>query len=165
MSGSDAFNREKQRIFTTDSPGPFGQLDPPDLSKLLDLQDRFAAKVARVIGVPLYFFTQTQGDTPSGASLRVLTQRRTDAITDFQDGATDSVIRIGQLLGMQDPQPTWVDPAPIDATEELSIADAKYNRLGYALEDALAALNEADVTAIVERAQARAKGEEVDGTL
>ena len=165
MSGSDAFNRERQRIFTTDSPGPFGQLEPPDLSKLLDLQDRFAAKVARVIGVPLYFFTQTQGDTPSGASLRVLTQRRTDAITDFQDGATDSVIRIGQLLGMTDPQPVWVDPAPMDATEELAIADTKYNRLGYALEDALAALNEGDIAAIVERANARAKGEEVDGTL
>ena len=138
---------------------------PPDLSKLLDLQDRFAAKVARVIGVPLYFFTQTQGDTPSGASLRVLTQRRTDAITDFQDEATDSCIRVGQLLGMVDPAPVWVDPAPMDTTEELAIADTKYNRLGYALEDALAALNEGDIASIVERAQSRAKGEEVEANV
>ena len=165
VSQSEGFDRKKQRIFTTDSPGPFGQLEPPDLSRLLDLQDRFAAKVARVIGVPLYFFTQTQGDTPSGASLRVLTQRRTDAITDFQDEATDSCIRIGQLLGMTDPVPVWVDPAPMDTTEELAIADTKYNRLGYALEDALAALNEVDVAEIVARAQARAKGEEVEGNV
>ena len=58
-----------------------------------------------------------------------------------------------------------MDPAPIDTTEELSIADTKYNRLGYALEDALAALNEVDVAEIVARAQARAKGEEVEANV
>ena len=53
----------------------------------------------------------------------------------------------------------------MDTTEELAIADTKYNRLGYALEDALAALNEADIASIVERAQSRAKGEEVEANV
>ena len=53
----------------------------------------------------------------------------------------------------------------MDTTEELAIADTKYNRLGYALEDALAALNEVDVAEIVARAQSRAKGEEVEANV
>ena len=70
------FNPDRQRIFTHDGPGPFGQLEPPDLTRLLKVQDAFAMKVARVVGVPSFYFTQTSGDVPSGESLRVLSMRR-----------------------------------------------------------------------------------------
>ena len=151
-----SFDRTKQRIFTTDSPGPFGQLDPPDISKLLDVQDRFALKMARVAGLPSYYLTQTQGDTPSGASLRILSFRMTSRVENFQADATRSLVRLGELFGMKDVAVEWVSAAPTDETETLNSAVTKYKQLGYALSDAIAGLDEPDAEGIVERATATA---------
>ena len=146
------FDPTKQRIFTHDGPGPFGQLDPPDMAKLIEVQDAFALKVARVIGVPSYWFTQTSGQVPSGESLRVLTTRRNSAIGRFQRSAAPVWRGLAFLLGMgDDVTPQWESPMPLDPIEKIDIAERK-KRLGYALQDAIAGLGEADEAGIIQRA-------------
>ena len=150
------FDPTRQRIFTHDGPGPFGQLDPPDLSKLIEVQDAFALKIARVIGVPSYWFTQTSGQVPSGESLRVLTTRRNSAIGRFQRSATPVWRGLANLLGMGDKiTPEWESPMPMGELEKIEIAEAKY-RMGYALEDAVVGLEEADAPGVIQRAAAKA---------
>ena len=156
------FNRGTQSIFTHDGPGPFGQLDPPDIAKLLDLQDRFALKIARVVGMPSYYITQTSGDVPSGSSLRVLSQRMTARVGRFQLDSNPVLKGLGELLGMTDPKPVWADAAPMDLVEKMAIAAQKKNQLGYTMADAIAGLDEPDAEGIVQRAEAKAEKERYD---
>ena len=112
--------------------------------------------MARVAGLPSYYLTQTQGDTPSGASLRILSFRMTSRVENFQADATRSLVRLGELFGMKDVAVEWVSAAPTDETETLNSAVTKYKQLGYALSDAIAGLDEPDAEGIVERASATA---------
>lgn len=122
------------------------------MAKLIEVQDAFALKVARVIGVPSYWFTQTSGQVPSGESLRVLTTRRNSAISRFQRSASPVWRGLASLLGMgDDVTPQWESPMPLDPIEKIDIAERK-KRLGYALRDAIAGLDEADEAGIIQRA-------------
>ena len=149
------FDPTKQRIFTSDGPGPMGQLDPPDMTRLLKVQDAYALKVARIVGAPSYWFTQTSGDVPSGESLRVLSARRTARIRKFQRLNEPVLKGLGELLGLQDVAIRWADPMPLDETEKVQVALDK-KALGYALKDVVDYLGEADPDGIVERATASA---------
>lgn len=149
------FDPNRQRIFTHDGPGPFGQMDPPDLTRLLQVQDGFALKVARVVGVPAYYFTQTSGDVPSGESLRVLSQRRTGRIKAWQRDAGPVWRGVKQLLGMGGGPVQWAPAIPLDEMERLQVASEK-KALGYSLQDIVDYLGEADAAGIVQRAQASA---------
>lgn len=116
------FDPTAQRIFTHDGPGPFGQLDPPDLTHLLKVQDGFAQKIARVSGVPSYYLSQTSGDVPSGESLRVLSSRLTSGVAAFTREAAPVWRGFKQLMGMDDTAPRFADPMPLTAEERLALA-------------------------------------------
>lgn len=151
------FKRSEQSIFAHDGPGPFGQLTPPDLLKLLDFQDRIALKMCRVVGLASYYVTQTSGDVPSGASLRVLRKRMTARIGRFQAIATPVLKGLGELLGMSDPDVTWTQTSEMDPIEAVDVAVSKKRDLGYALEDAIRDLDEEDAGGIVRRAEEKAQ--------
>ncbi|MGD7788206.1 phage portal protein [Propionibacteriaceae bacterium Y1700] len=144
------FDPTRQQVFTTDGPGPFGQLTPPDLTRLLTIQDGYAHKIARVVGVPTYYFSQTSGDVPSGESLRVLSSRLTAGVEDFQQDASPVWRGLMQLLG-HDVSPEWASAAPMDEAEKLDAAVTK-KQLGYPLVDILRDLGEADAEDIAARA-------------
>ena len=148
------FNPNEQTIFTTDGPGPFGQLDPPDMTRLLQIQDGYALKIARVVGIPAYYLTQTSGDVPSGESLRVLSSRLTAGVVDFQQDTTPVWRGLMQLLGFDDAQPVWAPAAELDEMEKLQAAVIKRNDLGYSQEDVLYDLGEVDVDGILARSRA-----------
>lgn len=150
-ASSRRFQPSRQKIFTHEGPGPFGQLNPPDMTILQRVQDGFALKVARVIGVPAYFFTMTSGDVPSGEALRVLSVRRTGRIAAWQRDAGPVWRGVKQLLGMGDEPVRWADPMPLDPTERMQVALDKKS-LGYSLEDIARDLGEPDVEGIVLRA-------------
>ena len=153
QQSSAAFDPTQQHIFATSSEGPFGQLDPPDLTRLLKVQDGYALKIARIVGVPAYYFTQTGIDVPSGASLRVLNARRRARIGKFQDASTPVWRGLGQLLGMADPEPTWAPIDDIDPVEAWEIA-ATQNDLGLDLVDILDYVGMPDATNVALRAGA-----------
>ena len=145
------FNPDRQQILALDGAGPVSRLDPPDLTKVLAVQETFSAKVARVIGAPSYYFSQTSGDVPSGESLRVLSTRRTATIKAWQRDAEPVWRGLMQLLGVADPEIVWADPMPLDPLERAQIAQVKHS-IGYSLADLAEYLGEADPDGIVARA-------------
>lgn len=147
------FDRDRQQIFTTDGPGPFGRLDPPDMTRLNAVQQSFTDRVAHVVGVPAYYFSQS-GDVPSGESLRVLSTRRTAAIQAWQRDAKPVWKGLAELVGLDGAEIAWKDAMPLDPVEKVNIAVAKRRDLGYALADAIAGLDEPEADGIIKHAAA-----------
>ena len=149
------FDRTKQSIVTHDGPGPFGQLDPPDLTRLLQVQDAFKSKVCGVVGIPAYVMQGEIGSVPSGAALRTLERRRADRITNWQDDATPVLRGLKQLLGMDDGPIEWEPVVTLDELERWSVAETK-KALGYSFEDVITDVGETDVEGVKQRATAAA---------
>jgi hypothetical protein len=145
------FDPTKQQILAVNGAGPMGQLDPPDVTKVIAVQDAFALKIARVVGIPAYYLSQTSGDVPSGESLRVLSSRLISAVTDFQQDSTPVWHGLMQLLG-HDVWPEWAPAMQLDQIEQMQVAREKQD-LGYPLEDILRDLGEDDVAGILDRAR------------
>ena len=145
------FDPQKQQIFTHDGPGPFGQLDPADLEKLVKVQDAFALKIGRVVGVPPYYISQTSGDIPSGESLRVLTSRMTARGGSFLKETAAPLRGLVELMGFK-PGIEFAPVAQLDESERFDNA-GKLRALGYSLEDVADYLGH-DAPAVVQRAEA-----------
>lgn len=145
------FDPTRSQIFTHDGPGPFGQLDPADLLQLVKVQDAYAVKVGRVVGIPPYYLTQTSGDVPSGQSLRVLTARLTARVRRFQRDSGPVLRGLAQLLGIPEPEITWAPPMDLDPLEKWQVAQIR-DGLGMALEDVLADTDTADLEGVIQRA-------------
>ena len=147
------FDRTKQSIVTHDGEGPFGQLDPPDLTKHLEVQDAFKIKICGVAGIPSYVMQAEIGNVPSGSALRTLERRRTDRIASWQQDAAPVLRGLKQLLGMDDGPIGWTPIAELDTLERYQVAQVMQG-LGYALEDVMAYLDEPDLEAALQRAAA-----------
>ena len=148
------FDPNRQRIFTTPGEGPFGQLDPPDATKVIEIHTEFKTKVAGVVGLPMYYLAQTSGDVPSGQSLRVLSERRTARARRFQRDANPVLKGLGELLGMPDAvAPAWEPIMGLDPTEAWDIAEAQ-DRIGLDVEDILMGLDYPDAANVAARARA-----------
>lgn len=151
--GQQKFDGAKQRIFTHDGPGPFGQLTPPNLVPLLEESTALRDKIAAVKGIPAYYFTQSSGQVPSGESLRVLTSRLVAGVRAIQD-VTGPVWRgVAELLGMDGIDVQWDDPMPMDEAERVDNA-LKLKSLGIALEDVVTYLDLPDAEGVLARAAA-----------
>ena len=151
------FDPTRQQIFTHDGPGPFGQLDPADLLQLVKVQDAYAVKIGRTVGIPPYYLTQTSGDVPSGQSLRVLTARLTARVRRFQRDSGPVLRGLAQLLGIPEPDITWAPPMDLDPLEKWQVAQIR-DGLGMALEDVLDGTDTADIDGVVERATTASNG-------
>ena len=151
LDGSNRFDGTHQQIFTHDGPGPMGQLDPADLTHLLEVQREFESKICRVAGFPPYLLQGDIGNVPSGSALRRLERRRVAKISNWITANQQAFHQLKQLLGLPDGQVQFDDPDPLDPVEKWQIAQIKQG-LGYALEDILEDVGESDVAGIVERA-------------
>ena len=130
------------------------QFDPPDLTRLIKVQDSYALKVARVVGLPSYYVTQTSGDVPSGESLRVLSTRRTGRLRRFQNASLPVLRGLGQLLGMQAAEPEWQPIQLVDEAERWTIAQQQHD-LGLDLVDVLEYAGVTDAQGLASRATVR----------
>lgn len=135
------YDPTRQSILGIHGPGPLQQLDPPDATKLIAVQEAFVNKIGRVAGIPPTDIMPEIGNVPSGAALRLLSNRRTNAVRDFHDDNTHAITDLMELLGVPDVYPEWADPAPMDDTERLEIAQQRVD-LGYPFEEVLPALGE-----------------------
>lgn len=135
------FDPSSQAIFAVDGAGPFTQLDPPDVTKVIALHDAFANKISRVSGLPAFYVTNVTGEPPSGVSLRVLSTRLTNSSRVAQRVLTGPWSEVAELLGFPKIRPVWLDPAPTDETEQLEIALMRKD-LGYDQETILTKLGE-----------------------
>lgn len=143
------------KILTLPGDGPFGQLDPPDATKLLAVHEAYANKVARVTGLPAFYVSQVTGEPPTGVALRVMSTRLTDATKETQTDFGPWWSELMELLGVPDVKPLWRDPAPKDETEELDEAETR-KAIGYPLREILRKLgeDEEDIVRIMGEASA-----------
>lgn len=74
-----------QRIFITDSQGPFGQLTPPTLKDVVDFHNTILEKVTQTTGIPPYYFTPGTGTPPTGVALKVISERYRQNIQTMRD--------------------------------------------------------------------------------
>jgi hypothetical protein len=135
------FDPTREAILGIEGDGPLQQLEAGDVSKLTGLQDAFANKICRVVGLPAFYITQVTGEPPSGVSLRVLASRMTSNSRKDQKTLTPRWSEVAELLGFPGIRPVWLDPAPTDETEQLENAQARKD-LGYDQETILKKLGE-----------------------
>jgi hypothetical protein len=134
-------NPTVNKILAIPGDGPFGQLDPPDATKLLAVHEAYATKVSRVTGLPAFYVSQVTGEPPTGRALRVMSTRLTDVSRETQTDFGPWWSEMMDLLGVPDVKPIWKDPAPKDETEELEDAEAR-KAIGYPVRENLRKLGE-----------------------
>ena len=120
-NGGVEFDPTKESILAL-MANQVGQFDGPDADKLLALQTAAEQKIARIVGIPPYVFSQQSADVPSGEALRILNARRTSTVEAFQADATPCWRGQMDLLGHAGVSPVWADPTPHDDAERLSNA-------------------------------------------
>lgn len=135
------FDPTAKQLMGIEGNGPLTQLDPPDVSKINGLHDSFANKIARIVGLPAFYVSQLIGEPPSGASLRVLSSRLTDWARKTQRVNGPRWSEVAGLLGLPNVRPVWVDPSPVDESEQLENAVTR-KEIGYDQETILKKLGE-----------------------
>lgn len=89
------------RIFTTSSEGPFGQLNPPDMSSMVSYHDSIIDKVPLTTGIPGHYFKPGEGTPPTGVALKVLSKRFNNRIARIRDDLHDELVRLCDILGVE----------------------------------------------------------------
>lgn len=147
-------NPTVNKILSIPGDGPFGQLDPPDATKLLAVHKAFAEKISGVTGLPAFYVSALTGEPPTGVALRVMSTRLTNLSTETQNDFGPEWSELMELLGAPGVKPIWKDPTPIDETEELENAETR-KVIGYPLEENLRKLgeDEEDITRIMGQQQ------------
>lgn len=141
--------RENILTLTANSAGQFAS---PSAADLVALQSNAARKAGAVVGVPSWYLAEdSDGQAPSGESLRVEMSRMLANIVAFEQESTPVNQGLMALLGHPDATPVYADPMPQSRTEQLAEAQVKHS-LGYSLADIAEFLGEADPEGIVQRA-------------
>lgn len=130
-----------------------GQFPTPPAADLQALQANAARKAGSVVGIPAWYLAEdSDGQAPSGESLRVELSRMLAAITAYESESSPVNRGLMRLLGRADAQPVYADPMPQSRTEQIAEAQVKA-QLGYSLLDIAQYLGEPDPEGIVQRAQ------------
>lgn len=130
------YDPTKSKLMGIRGPGPLQEFPAADSTSILKIMDSFGLWIGRVVGMPPHDLVADLGNVPSGAALRVLTNRRTNAVRDFTTTITPQVSRLASLLGVDGVTPAWRDPAPADESELLEQAVVRKD-LGFSLEENL----------------------------
>lgn len=88
------------RIFTTSSPGPFGQLTPPTISDMITYHDSLIDKVSQTTGIPQHYFKPGTGAPPTGIALKVMSKRFNNKIARIRDNITPNLENLCEEIGV-----------------------------------------------------------------
>ncbi|QWY84451.1 portal protein [Microbacterium phage QuadZero] len=105
--GDEAMTEQKKvkgsggRVFTTSSQGPFGQLTPPDMTKMVEYHASIIDKVPLTTGIPGHYFKPGEGTPPTGVALKVLSKRFNNRIARIRDDIHDELVRLCDTLGVE----------------------------------------------------------------
>ena len=89
------------RIFTTDSEGPFGQLEPPTISDMIAYHDSIIDKLPQNTGIPPFYFKPGSGTPPTGVALKVLSKRYNNKVARIRDDLQSEMERLAEALGLE----------------------------------------------------------------
>jgi hypothetical protein len=129
------------KILSIPGDGPFGQLDPPDATKLLAVHQAYAQKIGNVVGLPAFYIVTMTGEPPTGVALRVMSTRLTNEAHETQTDFGPGWSEVMDLLGVPEVRPIWKDPAPVDESEQLDDAVLR-GQIGYPFREVLKHLGE-----------------------
>ena len=88
---------------------------------------------------------------PSGEALRILATRRTGRLRRFQNTSLPVLRGLGQLLGMENPDPVWEPVVMVDELEKWQIAQQQKD-MGLDLADVLEYADMPDAEEVASRA-------------
>lgn len=97
---------EQGRVFTTSSPGPFGQLTPPTLNDMVAYHSSLVSKVSQVSSIPEFYLNLASSGVPSGVALKVLSKRFNQKVARIRDSLEPQLLEICEMLGL-DPDALW----------------------------------------------------------
>lgn len=127
-------------ITTEKEQARFGEFAEKTLTGFLDVINDFRMEIARVTGIPAYYFMLEKGQFPSGEALRKAESRFTSLITDAQRdfGETwSTAVAFGLWLDNKTPnfsvekaagnqiQTAWSPASPMSETEKVDLAARK----------------------------------------
>lgn len=88
------------RIFTTSSPGPFGQLTPPTISDMISYHDSLLDKVGQVSGIPQYYFKPGSSTPPTGIALKVMSNRFNNKVMSLRQDIAGTLVSVLDAVGI-----------------------------------------------------------------
>lgn len=88
------------RIFTTSGEGPFGQLQPPDLGKMMDAHRELIIRMSQTSGVPQFYLNLASGEIPTGVALKQLSSRFNKRVDTMRKAITPQLDIIAGHLGV-----------------------------------------------------------------
>lgn len=88
------------RIFTTNSEGPFGQLEPPTIADMIAYHDSISDKVSQSSGIPQHYFKPGSGVPPTGVALKVLTKRFNNKVARMREDLEPELERLAIRLNV-----------------------------------------------------------------
>jgi hypothetical protein len=111
---------EGGKVWIAGKDGKFGQLPGPDPAPIVAVIESTRAEIARIKGIPAYYMN-TQGETPSGAALRVTEAPLQAKVEDRQvhfGNVWESIV--AAALGLPDDlTAVWRDTSPVSLGEQL----------------------------------------------
>lgn len=152
-----------ERLWISESPeAKFGDFEAADLEKFLKVKAEFRIDLACATGTPMYYLMPTNGDMPSGESLKKSETRFINKVRDRQESfgqVWEDLMSFALLLeGKKDVRlfADWEDPSPLSEKEKLENIVIK-KEIGIDDEQALieAGYGESDIAAMLERKQAQ----------
>lgn len=159
MDGTPAkppFDVGPDRIWTLrDHEARFGQFAQADLTQFLQVQESLRVEMARISGLPVYYFLPAHGSPPSGESQKTSEGRTTKKARDrqeqfgitWQEALSFSVrLALGDIGERQDPMPIeviWENPETRDELAEATTQEAK-QRVGVSKQQSLRELGYTD---------------------
>lgn len=163
-----AFQPGVDRLWLSgDTDAKFGEFSAADLDQLINVQNRFKAAAADVVGVPAHYMQMTPGSWPSGESLKTSESRFVAKIEDrqiaFGNVWADVLTFCAAIAGIDLPGQiavNWKNASPRSDADMATVATAKkqvgvsneqlQRELGYTEEQIAQMRGEAQASAEVE---------------
>jgi hypothetical protein len=121
----------------------FGQFDSANLKNFIEVQESLRGEIARVSGLPPYYFMPSTGSWPSGESLKTAESRLTTKVRNRESGYGNTwedcmafALLIRQGVTQIRLSTQWQDPAPVSEAETLANLTVK-KKLGVSTQQIL----------------------------
>lgn len=145
------FSRDSQYVASSKELAKFGEFTDVSLTEFLGVCNDLRMEIARVSGIPAYYFMLEKGGFPSGEALTKAESRFTAMITEAQldFGPTwSNVTKFALLIENQTEaaakiEAQWRPAAPMSETEKLNVAVMK-KQVGVSTEQILSELGYTD---------------------
>ena len=135
-----------ERLWVTENPeAKFGDFEAANLEQFLKIKADFRIDIACVTGTPLYYFMLTEGNAPSGESLKKAETRFINKVSDRMESfgqVWEDAMSFALLLEKNKSKDIrlfaeWHDPAPLTEKEKLENIVVKKEGIGISEKQAM----------------------------